>query len=235
VKDLVHQKDPFHSECRAFGRLKEAGRESLAVRCYGYISIDCKHEEEVLRKFRIGDWDRSKRDEGKPIRAIVKELILSDQPYVPKMIPRMMRELRALNQLGIQVWDVKADMYLDGILLDLSQARTVPHIELDFESGIWRRDRILLEGALDYGRFDAYVIDSWNQDHEQGEQIWHRFEPSRRYRKLLRAPHKRCVDPKLPLAALSDWNRMSKKRKERIEPATVRKNVRSASSQKKKK
>lgn len=31
--------DPFHCECRAFGRLKEAGREDVAVRVYGYISL----------------------------------------------------------------------------------------------------------------------------------------------------------------------------------------------------
>src|SRR2546423_7899677 len=149
-KDVVHHKDPFYSECRAFGRLTEVGREDLAVRCYGYIMVDSKHEEDVLRQFRIASWDRGESDKGKPVRAIVKELIQSNQSFVPKMIPRMMRGLRTMNNLGIQVWDVKDDMYLGGSLIDLSQARTVPHIQLDLQSGIWERDYIISQGTLDY-------------------------------------------------------------------------------------
>jgi len=223
-KELVHHKDPFYSECRAFGRLKEARREDLAVHCYGYIVVDSKHEEDVLRRFQIASWNRSKGDEGKPIRAIVKELVRSDQPFVPKMIPKMMRDLRAINSLGIQVWDVKDDMYLGGILLDLSQARTVPHIELDLQSGIWERSFIISEGTSDYENFDGNVIDHWNRDHD--EQIWDRFEPSRWYRKRLRTFTRRYLDPSdIPIAALYDWKKVSKKRTEKKDSTMIHKRV----------
>jgi hypothetical protein len=219
LKTIAHHKDPFYSECRAFGRLKETGREELAVQCYGYIITNSKHEEDVCHQFRISNWDRSEQDEGKPIRAIVKELVRSDQMYVPKMIPRMMRELRDLNGLGIQVWDVKDDMYLGGVLIDLSQARTVPHFQLDLEAGIWKRDSILEEGKYDYECFDAYIIDEWNDHHD--EYIWDRFEPNSAFRSRLRSSAK--SPPKqtnLPFAALYDWKRESRKRKAKTEIAT---------------
>jgi hypothetical protein len=38
------------------------------------------------------------------------------------MIPKMMQNLREINSLGIQVWDIKPDMYLGGVILNLSQA-----------------------------------------------------------------------------------------------------------------
>ncbi|EPE29835.1 hypothetical protein GLAREA_00995 [Glarea lozoyensis ATCC 20868] len=218
LKTIAHHKDPFYSECRAFGRLKETGREDLAVHCYGYIITNSKHEEDVCRQFRISNWDRSEQDEGKPVRAIVKELVRSEQMYVPKMVPRMMRELRDLNGLGIQVWDVKDDMYLGGVLIDLSQARTVPHIQLDLEAGIWKRDRILGEGNYDYECFDAYIIDEWNDHHD--EHIWDRFEPNSTFRSRLRSSAK--GPPKqtnLPFAALYDWKRESRKRKAKPEVA----------------
>lgn len=169
--------------------------------------VDKKYEEDIQRQFNIAGWNRGKADKCGPIRAIVKELVRSDQPsFSPRMIPRMMRDLKSINSLGIQVWDVKEDMYLGGRLLDLSQARTVPHIELDLQSGIWDRDDILLRGTVDYDRFDAYVIDSWNREHSK--QIWQRFAPNRRYRTRLRNTQRRSLDPKtIPVAALYDWKR----------------------------
>jgi len=213
VQDVSHHQDPFYCECRAFGRLRETGREDLAVQCYGYIVTDPKHEEDVLSQFGIADWDRSEEDQGQPIRAIVKEIIESDFYFVPKMIPKMMKQLKEINSLGIQVWDVKADMYLGGVLLDLSQARTVPHYQLDLELGLWSKDSILKEGSEDYESFDAHVIEDWNEDHD--EQIWVRFWPNRRYRRQLRCYTQRMFtrSVNLPLAALYDWKRTTKKRK----------------------
>jgi hypothetical protein len=162
----------------------------------------------------------------------VKELIQSNQSFVPKMIPRMMRGLRAMKSLGIQVWDVKDDMYLGGSLIDLSQARTVPHIELDLQSGIWERDYIISQGTSDYERFDANIIDHWNRHHD--EQIWDRFEPSRWYRKRLRTSTKRYLDPNtIPIAALYDWNRAPKKLKAELGSAARLRKLRKASPPKK--
>jgi hypothetical protein len=47
--------EPFNAECRAYGRLKEAHREELSVKCFGYILLDDAHEKSVMEfspKFR---------------------------------------------------------------------------------------------------------------------------------------------------------------------------------------
>ncbi|RSL86068.1 hypothetical protein CEP52_015943 [Fusarium oligoseptatum] len=41
---------PFENECRAFGRLKELGREYLAVKVHGYVAI--QDPEPISRKLR---------------------------------------------------------------------------------------------------------------------------------------------------------------------------------------
>lgn len=35
--------DPFNCEYRAFGRLQEADREELALKCFGYLLLDEEH------------------------------------------------------------------------------------------------------------------------------------------------------------------------------------------------
>lgn len=45
--------EPFNSECRAFGRLKETGHEELALPCYGYVLLDEKHERKLQDKFEL--------------------------------------------------------------------------------------------------------------------------------------------------------------------------------------
>src|SRR4051812_33814582 len=140
---VLDHNDPFNCECRAFARLKEVRRPDLAVGCHGYVFIDQANEELVRRDFSIDDWDRSPADEGKPIRAIVKDLIRAEEPFDPPMVLRMMEALALFNSIGIRVRDVKIDMYRDGTVVDLSQAMTVPHFRLDWKGGLWTRDQIL--------------------------------------------------------------------------------------------
>jgi len=132
IEDVINQNDPFHCECRADGRLKEAGREDLAARCYGYVLLDQSHEDELAR-LGFDNWDRRAATKGRPIRGIVKEYIADDGsgPFTYAMLPRMRRDIQDLNRLGIVVFDVRADNYRAGRLIDFSQAHTVPHMELD--------------------------------------------------------------------------------------------------------
>ena len=49
-KALMDYSDPFNAECRAFARLKELGREDLAVRVHGYVSLPLT--KEMLKKIK---------------------------------------------------------------------------------------------------------------------------------------------------------------------------------------
>jgi hypothetical protein len=57
--DVLNYRDPFNCD-RAYGRLKEVGREDLAVRCYGYLMIN-KELEAQLTLLSYHDWNRDKR------------------------------------------------------------------------------------------------------------------------------------------------------------------------------
>jgi len=97
LKTVIHHGDPFYC---AYGRLKEHGREDLAVECYGYIILLHIEEQLISEKFGISKLDRSITEEKEqtPIRATNG--------------PEMMKDLVAINRLGILTWDVREDNYL---------------------------------------------------------------------------------------------------------------------------
>lgn len=75
--------DPFYNECRAYGRLREAGLDGkVAVRCHGYTTLPPAMESELEERFDVTEWERDDYD--KPVeqraafRAIVKDLIEDD-------------------------------------------------------------------------------------------------------------------------------------------------------------
>lgn len=47
MRTLYPYSDPFNNECRAFGRLREAGCEDLAVKCFGYVLLDEESEQQL--------------------------------------------------------------------------------------------------------------------------------------------------------------------------------------------
>lgn len=49
--------EPFSCECRAFGRLYDAGHEELAVGCFGYILLDEDHEPALHDRFADIDFN----------------------------------------------------------------------------------------------------------------------------------------------------------------------------------
>ncbi|KAG7292883.1 hypothetical protein NEMBOFW57_002928 [Staphylotrichum longicolle] len=165
IEDVINQNDPFHCECRAYGRLKEANREDLAARCYGYVLLDQSHEDELAR-LGFDSWDRRAATKGRPIRAVVKEYIADDGdgPFTYEMLPRMRRDIQDLNRLGIVVWDVRADNYRAGRLIDFSQAHTVPHMELDWNSAIYSRSHVMETCVRDLACFDD-MVEEWNDEH----------------------------------------------------------------------
>jgi hypothetical protein len=81
--------DPFSCECRAYGRLKQEGREDLALRAHGYLLLTPQQGDEVEKKtfgYLWGDengfnfWGRDAEHRHLPIRAIVKE---TRRPVLP--------------------------------------------------------------------------------------------------------------------------------------------------------
>lgn len=127
--------DPFYNECRAYGKLVEAELNGeVAVRCHGYLMLSYKQEDDLDRRFGITDWNRpieqydmspSKRP---PLRATVKDLILEDPEWSPRVANKMLRDLKRMRKLGVYAMDIKPDNYKGGLLVDLSIALTYPHI-----------------------------------------------------------------------------------------------------------
>lgn len=131
------------------------------------------------------------------------------------MIPQMKRDLTRLSKIGIAVHDLRAGNYINGKIIDFSQARTSPHRYLNLNGD--DSDYFVTETcATDFQAFDD-MIKLWMQENP-GQQVWDRFMPNRSFGRRLRNHarydkyfvHSDCV--KLD-AALYDWKAAEKKRK----------------------
>ncbi len=122
--------DPFNCECRAYGRLKEANREDLAVKAHGYLVLTPQQEDEVARRVtgctpppRASEtsnlnsgsnfWARDEQHRRLPVRAIVKALA-GPTPPDPAQSRDMWTDLQALHSLGIFVQDTHGGNSLEG-------------------------------------------------------------------------------------------------------------------------
>ncbi|CAJ2510791.1 Uu.00g064160.m01.CDS01 [Anthostomella pinea] len=193
-ESLESYENAFFSECRAYGRLKEAGNEALAVQCHGYILFTGSADdppssgEDPLRL-------RDPRDP-RPMRAVVKDLIDSSVPnFTRKMVPGMMKDLEGMHRIGIYTGgDLREDAYLNGKLVDFSRAQTVPDERMGGSKMLTDRD----DAAMNFTVFDC-IIDRWNEEHPPREQIRHRFLPNLeiiwRLRGRKRAVRRRRLDP----------------------------------------
>jgi hypothetical protein len=134
--------DPFSCECRAYGRLKQEGREELAIQAHGYLLLSPQQEAEVDRratgtkrppadykKELDGDnpWGRYEEHRHLPVRAIVKDLASPQDPFTRDQVPRIWRDLEDLHRLGILVRDINVFNYIGGKIIDFSRAWTTPH------------------------------------------------------------------------------------------------------------
>lgn len=181
--------EPFSCECRAFGRLKEAGHEDLAVTCYGYMLLDEEHESVLHSRFPDvefngsidlpgGDSERVRflgRDSRMPpIRGIVKEYgtCVSEEEMPPELFAKMLKDVRKIQQLGIVRIDVATRQMIAGKFSDFSVAVTVPHFvttpELNPGLTASMRASMQLQTFMlardDYLDFDDMVLE-WNNYH----------------------------------------------------------------------
>ncbi|KAI1074296.1 kinetochore Sim4 complex subunit FTA2-domain-containing protein [Whalleya microplaca] len=149
---LYNYTEPFNAECRAFGRLQEAGCEELAVRCYGYVLLDEDHERTMMTQFDFNKWtfngdiedsgwiddeEQRMRYPGKngrppPFRCIVKAFGRSIDEYEGDVVPQglarqLLRSVIKLQKLGIIEIDFAIRQVIDGKLGDFSTAMTLPH------------------------------------------------------------------------------------------------------------
>lgn len=225
---LTAQWHPFHAECRAYARLKEAKKEDLAIRCYGYLHLTEEQKKEVEDRFGIGSWwdddynlfrqdpdpvvqQFFQRESSRPLRATVKDFIHSDVPFGPQHATKMLKDLRQLHRCGIVVWDVKEDAYIDGKLVDFSKAVVSPHMKFD--------TRLSLRTDLDREARDAVFSDlsglyvmfkDWNEEHEDGPHITCHPLPTRSRLRGGRLSQEeliaRCFNPRVV-----DWQKFSRR------------------------
>ncbi|KAG7292935.1 hypothetical protein NEMBOFW57_002980 [Staphylotrichum longicolle] len=182
--------EPFSAECRAYGRLQEAGHEDLAVPCFGYVLLDERHERAVMDKFSDldldfngngdypGYYDMRSRFLGRdgrapPIRGIVKALGRAEEHMRTSDARRILREVVSLQQLGIFHVDVAHRQLIDGKIADFSTAVTTPHFLTNPELNpsltpewISAMEFETFRFCLaDYWQFDD-MVEEWNDEHD---------------------------------------------------------------------
>lgn len=189
---LEKQAASFYNECRVYGRLKELGREYLAVKAHGYLRINLTQEfrqqwrDAVRITFANSPWNRrtfrlknilEHDDMTQPVYAIVKDYVRnhrnSDGSQLSrqvrqrqiKHIPKMLRDLHQLHKCGIVVRDLKDQQYYEGQLADFSHAWTVPHITAPGEGlrPAWAWKSM---AAWDLHCFQHHIIEEWKNQAE---------------------------------------------------------------------
>lgn len=188
---LYNYSEPFSCECRAFGRLQEAGHDELAVQCQGYLLLDEEHERAMRNQFSHLDlrfegnifWARENlglrsRFSGRggrppPIRGIVKEFGAGPEELRTRDARRILRDVVQLQQLGIIHIDVADRQLINGKLCDFSKAITVPHFVTTPELNpqltpewISAMEFETFQFSInDYWEFDD-MVRLWNEEHE---------------------------------------------------------------------
>ncbi|KAH7216471.1 hypothetical protein BKA60DRAFT_542091 [Fusarium oxysporum] len=104
----------FYNECRAYGRLKELGREHLAGKVHGYLRLYLHQIDE-----QVQDAIKNTIPEAKWPTIQVMEM-MDDEVDLPIMA--------ILHKCGIVVRDLKSQQYYEGQLCDLSHAWAIPHV-----------------------------------------------------------------------------------------------------------
>ena len=193
TRGLYNMTEPFNNECRAFGRLQEAGYAELAVRCYGYVLLDDSHERAILEQFSgedltfdgspdwYGNCDIRARFPGRdgrpaPVRGILKEFGLVDQPLSTRLARRLLGDVVRLQQLGIVRIDVADRQIVSGRLADFSTAVTTPHFMTNPELNPHlspgeisaMEHQLFLHSIHDYYDFDEMMLEC-DVDHREGK------------------------------------------------------------------
>ncbi|KAK8008327.1 hypothetical protein PG991_010878 [Apiospora marii] len=196
--------DPFSCECRAYGRIREAGLEKYIAKCYGYIKLARDDFDPLMHDPK--KWEDTfgymERHKGRPFRALVKEFIKTYPdlyPTLPNHGPNnsrlanrffrgakdartLVRGLRMIHKSGILICDINDGNVMNGRLIDFSRAWTVPHPVLNKETMENPEITMYLmeDGIQDADQVD-YLIDWWNREHTPDLKIWDRCLPSHDY------------------------------------------------------
>lgn len=149
--------------------------------CHGYVVIPKAQEKELDPYGTV--FHRRETHTHDPLYAIVKDLLPADSPpFSFSDIPTMRRNVLRINQLGIVIYDLRAGNYMNGILIDLSQANTVPHRDLRLDVDEQHLPYQLC--SKDFAAFDG-LVSQWNNEHPN-QLIWERFLRTGRFRYNLR-------------------------------------------------
>ena len=193
--------DPFFNECRAFGRIIEAGLNGkVAVSCYGHLTVSAKLEDELKKRFGVKKWLRPESEYEEPVsrrqpfRAIVKTLLPTRLSMDSKFVAKALRDLKSIRRLKVYVMDIRARNYVAGTLVDLSNAITEKHY-LFYITPLWRV-RLFKKEDLEY--FDGMI-------EELGIQTWERALPNDTYRSKLRSGQELKEDKRLE-SAVRSWD-----------------------------
>ncbi|KAI0154528.1 kinetochore Sim4 complex subunit FTA2-domain-containing protein [Xylariaceae sp. FL1272] len=234
TSELIHPyRDPFTSECRAFGRLQEANNENLAIKCFGYIILT-EAQEQLLIEAGGGDDRPIQRDDerlkNEPLRCIVKKYIESPEYIQHNQFPKMIRDLDAVHRLGIVITDIRAD--LNGVMMDFSRSLTVPHPQLipAWQEFLYSKDwKSQATARGDEEDFDA-MIDRYNRMVDtgviKGPRVWTRLCPNDRFKERLRKRSDESAEAvRFPRVRpeLYNWHRLSKKDPDKRAIRTLRK------------
>lgn len=188
---LYNYAEPFSCECRAFGRIQEAGLENLAIRCFGYLLLDEEHERTMMNQFSHlelefnGNMDEPGLEEvrsrfpGKdgrdpPIRGIVKEFGQCAEGLTAPLARKLLKDIKSLQGLGIINMDVAHRQVVSGRLSDFSTAITVRHFvtspELNPNLNPDEISAMEFEtfqlSSNDYWAFDA-MVRKWNWENKR--------------------------------------------------------------------
>ena len=150
--------DPFYNECRAYGRLREAGLDGkVAVRCHGYTTLSPAIESELEERFGVTEWERDDYEDPieqrAPFRALVKDLIEDDVRLTHRVFKKMKKDLVEIRKLGIYPSDIKRTNYKKGLLIDFSSAITEPNYYFD----IMRDWQVEILKEVDLIQFDEMI------------------------------------------------------------------------------
>ncbi|KAK6083195.1 hypothetical protein SCUP234_04023 [Seiridium cupressi] len=198
---------PFSCESRAYARLKELDKESIAVRCYGYLMLGEECQTALRQKDQLDweeDWGHCEAFKGRPLQALVKELVevenvgefdrAPDANYrrivraidFPDTGRKLIQNMKTLHRAGILNRDINNSNVVMGKFLEFSSAWTVPHPCLSTELIDADVGPVGQLGMCDAHRVDG-LIEKWNQYHPSKEPIWDRAAPSRKYQARLRS------------------------------------------------
>ncbi|KAI1082004.1 kinetochore Sim4 complex subunit FTA2-domain-containing protein [Whalleya microplaca] len=187
IEDTMrYYEKPLWCECKAYGRLKEVGKEHLAVKCHGYIQLTSNQVAGLGER----SLQRPKRD-GKfqwlPLIALVKDFIDSKITFTGRMVPGMIEDLFSTLQVGIFNGDIREENYLNGVMVDFGNARTVPHPRLTVEYIASREGFCGYDPKEDEIAFDQ-MIDDYNEGAAWHKRplIWKRIAPNWEYKYKLR-------------------------------------------------